>query len=167
MKLALIKGIVVFPGTVLVLVPTLVLRLTAGSSMAMVPAGIAQGRFWIGLVPGAAGLGLAIWSARLFLTVGEGTPAPWAPPRKLVVRGPYRHLRNPMITGILLILVAESLLFGSWPLAGWTIGFFIVHAIYLARIEEPSIERRFGEDYLRYKANVPRWIPRVAPWDLS
>lgn len=167
MNSALIKGIVILPGTVLVFVPSLILWLTSGSPMAGVPAVRAQGRWWIGLVLAAAGLMLAAWTARLFLTLGRGTPAPWTPPRRLVVAGPYRHVRNPMITGVLLMLAAESLLFGSWPIVGWMLVFFFVHGVYLTRAEEPGLERRFGEDYRRYKANVPRWIPRASPWDPS
>jgi len=167
MKSALIKGIVLFPGTVLVFVPSLILWLSAESPVASAPAERAEARFWIGLVLAVAGLMLAMWTARLFLTLGRGTPAPWAPPRKLVVAGPYRHVRNPMITGVLLMLAAESLLFGSWPIVGWMLVFFLVHGVYLARMEEPGLERRFGEDYRRYKANVPRWIPRVSQWDPS
>lgn len=159
MKSALIKGIVILPGTVLVFVPSVILWLSPGS-----PAVRAEGRWWIGLVLAAAGLMLATWTAGLFLTLGRGTPVPWAPPRKLVVAGPYRHVRNPMITGVLLMLAAESLLFGSWPVAVWMLVFFLIHAVYLARMEEPGLERRFGEDYRRYKTKVPRWIPRVSPW---
>ena len=166
MTTTLIRAIVVLPGTVLVFVPWLLLRLAAGSPLAMSPVGPTQGRFWLGLPLAAAGFVLAAWTTRLFVTRGEGTPAPWAPPRKLVVRGPYRHVRNPMISGVLLMLGAESLLFGSWPVAGWTLVFFLVNTIYLTRVEEPGLERRFGDDYRRYSASVPRWIPRGAPWEL-
>ena len=166
MRLALIKAIIILPGTVLVFVPALILWLSAGSSMAMAPAGVAQARFWIGLVVGVVGFVIAAWSARLLLTVGEGTPAPWAPPRKLVVLGLYRYVRNPMIRGVIRMLAAEALLLGSWPIAGWMLVFLLLKTIYLIRVEEPALERRFGEDYRRYKANVPRWIPNWKPWDL-
>ncbi len=166
MRLEFIKAVVILPGTVLVFVPAWILRLTAGSSMAMAPAEFAGVRFWIGFVAGVVGLVLVVWTARLFLTVGEGTPAPWAPPSRLVVLGPYRYVRNPMIKGVFRILLAEALLLGSWPIAGWMLVFFLVHTIYLTRFEEPALERRFGEDYRRYKANVPRWVPRVPPWNL-
>ena len=166
MRSALIKAIIILPGTALVFVPALILWLSAGSSMAMSPAGLAQARFWIGLVVAVVGFVPAAWAARLFLTIGEGTPAPWAPPSKLVVLGPYRYMRNPMIRGVVRMLMAESLLLGSWPIAGWMLVFFLLNAIYLIRVEEPALEQRFGEDYRLYKANVPRWIPRVPPWDL-
>ena len=161
MKLELLKAIVVLPGTVLVFVPALLLRLASDIS----PAGPAHVRFWIGLAAAAVGLVLAVWTIRLFVTVGKGTPAPWNPPGKLIVRGPYRHARNPMITGVLLMLGAESLLLGSWAVAGWALIFLVINTIYLTRVEEPGLERRFGEDYRRYRANVRRWMPRATPWE--
>ena len=101
---------------------------------------------------------------RLFLHVGRGTPAPWDPPRRLVVQGPYRHVRNPMITSVIAMLLAETLLFASWPLAAWMVVFFAVNAVYFPLSEEKGLEKRFGEDYRIYRDNVPRWIPRLRPW---
>jgi protein-S-isoprenylcysteine O-methyltransferase Ste14 len=113
MKLQLIKAIIILPGTALVFVPGAILWLSASLSAAIAPAGFAQPRFWIGIVLAATGLAFAAWTVKLFLTAGKGTPAPWDPPKRLVVHGPYRHVRNPMITSVLLMLGAESLLFGS------------------------------------------------------
>lgn len=166
MNPSLIKGIIILPGTAFVFIPALILRLSTGSAWDTMPANPTQARYWIGWLAVADGLALAVWSARLFVTRGEGTPAPWDPPRKLVVRGPYRYVRNPMLTGGLLILAGESLLYGSWPVAGWMLAFFLLYTTYLLRGEEPGLERRFGDDYRRYKANVPRWIPSLKPWDL-
>ena len=81
-----------------------------------------------------------------------------------MVAGPYRYVRNPMLTGVLFMLTAESLLFVSWPLFGWVVAFFLINTTYFLTIEEPGLEKRFGEDYRRYKSNVPRWIPRFRPW---
>ena len=91
MNLELIKAIVILPGTALVYIPGAMLWLVAESGAAISLAGLARPRFWFALVLGASGLALAVWTVRLFRTVGEGTPAPWAPPKRLVVRGPYRH----------------------------------------------------------------------------
>lgn len=167
MKLQLIKAIVILPGTALVFIPGSILWLSAGSPGAMELAGSEDPRFWIGALLGGTGLFFAAWTVRLFVKVGKGTPAPWAPPKKLVVRGPYRHVRNPMLTSVNVMLVAESLLFGSWYLAGWMLVFFLLNTVFFIFFEEPGLERRFGEDYRRYKANVPRWIPRRRPWDRS
>ena len=161
----LIKAIIILPGTVLVFVPSAILWFSAGPPTAIAFAGPTQPGFWIGILFAAIGLSFAAWTVRLFLRVGEGTPAPWDPPKKLVVCGPYRHVRNPMITSVLFMLGAESLLFSSWHIAGWTFIFFAINAIYFPLMEEPSLERRFGEDYWRYKANVPRWVPRLRAWD--
>ena len=101
----------------------------------------------------------------LFTGPGEGTPAPWDPPKKLVILGPYRHVRNPMITGVVIFLGAESLMLWSWPLAAWMATFLFANVFYFPFNEEKRLERRFGDDYLRYKANVPRWIPNIRPWN--
>ena len=165
MNLELIKANVILPGTALVYIPGAMLWLVAESGAAISLAGLARPRFWFALVLGASGLALAVWTVRLFRTVGEGTPAPWAPPKRLVVRGPYRHVRNPMITSVLLMLGAESLFFGSWHLAGWMVVFLLGNAVYFPLVEERALERRFGDAYRLYKANVPRWIPSWRSWD--
>ena len=167
MNLELIKAIVLLPGTALVYVPGALLWLAAGTQVDLSPARVAQPRFWLGLALLAAGLVFAVWTTRLFVTKGRGTPAPWAPPQRLVVRGPYRHVRNPMITSVIVMLGGESLLLGSWPLAGWMLVFFLLLTFSFVRFEEPDLERRFGDEYRRYKANVPRWIPRAMPWEPS
>ena len=71
-----------------------------------------------------------------------------------------------MITGALLLLLAEALFFLSWPLAAWMILFFVGNAIYFPFVEEKGLEKRFGDPYLKYKASVPRWIPRLKPWEM-
>ena len=85
--------------------------------------------------------------------------------QKLVVRGIYRHVRNPMISGVFCILLGEAVAFGSLPLLGW-FGFVVaVNMIYIPLVEEPGLARRFGDDYLLYKQNVSRWIPRLTAWE--
>ena len=167
MNRELIKAIVILPGSALVYIPGAILWLSAGMPGAIALARPEQPRFWIGMILAAAGFALAVWTVRLFVSVGGGTPAPWAPPTKLVVRGPYRHVRNPMIVGVLVMLAAEALLFGSWHLAGWMAVFFVLCTIFFVKFEEPDLEQRFGDSYRRYKANVPRWIPTIRPWDGS
>lgn len=108
----------------------------------------------------AAGLALFVATNRLFARDGEGTLAPWDPPSRLVVRGPYRRLRHPMITGVACVLLGEATLFGSRSLLVWFACFVAVNAAYLPLVEEPRLIRRFGEDYERYREQVPRWLPR-------
>ena len=161
----MVRTIIVLPGTVLFLIPAIILVVTANSRFA--PKLITPSQIWFWLALLAAGIGsvLCVWTAKLFTKYGEGTPAPWDPPRKLVIIGPYRYVRNPMITGVLLVLLAEALLFGSWLIAGWMLLFLLGNVIYFPFVEEKGLEKRFGDEYLKYKARVPRWIPRLTPWE--
>jgi protein-S-isoprenylcysteine O-methyltransferase Ste14 len=111
----------------------------------------------------AAGLRLAGQTILLFRTVGEGTLAPWDPTRRLVLRGPYRRVRNPMITGVGLILLGEALVLGSPPILAELGVFALANATYIPLVEEPGLVRRFGEEYEEYRRNVPRWLPRRRP----
>jgi protein-S-isoprenylcysteine O-methyltransferase Ste14 len=97
----------------------------------------------------------------LFVRVGRGTLAPWDPTARLVVRGPYRHVRNPMITGIGTILAGQALVFRSWGIAIELAMFGLINAIYFPLVEEPGLRQRFGAEYEEYCARVPRWLPRV------
>lgn len=153
------------PGIVTLIVPAVILYLTGVIDFDW---GFSPPANWLPPILGCAliGLGLLLMynTISLFATVGEGTLAPWDPPRRLVIRGIYRHVRNPMISGVLFILLGEAALFGSLAVLVWFIVFLTFQAIYLPLIEERSLARRFGEDYLVYKRNVPRWIPRLTPW---
>jgi protein-S-isoprenylcysteine O-methyltransferase Ste14 len=99
-----------------------------------------------------------------FIRIGRGTLAPWSPTRKLVVEGLYAHVRNPMILGVLIVLLGEALAAASWRILAWALVFFLINTLYFVVSEEPGLERRFGEEYRRYKMNVPRWMPRLRPW---
>ena len=119
---------------------------------------------FVGLWLVVIGLTLFISSLRRFADDGKGTLAPWDPPRRLVINGPYRYVRNPMISGVVLLLVGEALLLRSLPLAVWAAAFAALNAVYLPFVEEPMLRARFGESYATYCANVPRLIPRLRPW---
>jgi protein-S-isoprenylcysteine O-methyltransferase Ste14 len=160
----LVKAIIVLPGTVLVFVPAIILALVHKLNFWDQFVTPDRVLFWLALLPACIGLGLAVWTVTLFMKFGDGTPAPWDPPQKLVIRGPYRHVRNPMIAGVLFMLLAEAILFHSWPLVLWMGIFFIGNAIYFPLVEENGLEQRFGDDYRTYKTHVPRWIPRLKPW---
>jgi protein-S-isoprenylcysteine O-methyltransferase Ste14 len=94
-----------------------------------------------------------------FVDVGEGTHAPFDPPRKLVVRGLYRRVRNPMYLIYVAVIAGEALLFGSWWLLGYALGFWGLAHVYLVRSEEPQLRARFGEDWDAYTREVSRWLP--------
>jgi protein-S-isoprenylcysteine O-methyltransferase Ste14 len=111
-------------------------------------------------------VGLILFSASLgkFVTEGEGTLAPWDPPRRLVIRGPYRYIRNPMISGVVLVLFGEALILLSRPHLTWALVFLAANFIYIPLIEEAGLRRRFGDAYVEYCHHVPRLIPRLTPW---
>jgi protein-S-isoprenylcysteine O-methyltransferase Ste14 len=115
---------------------------------------------------GLLGVGLWLWreTIRLFVSVGKGTLAPWDPPRRFVVSGPYRHVRNPMISALGYVLLGEAALLGSRAMLILFAGFAIANAIYIPLLEEPGLMRRFGADYEEYRRAVRRWIPRRRPW---
>jgi protein-S-isoprenylcysteine O-methyltransferase Ste14 len=124
------------------------------------------GGLWLaGVALFACGFALFAWCIALFARVGQGTLAPWDPTTRLVAVGPYRHVRNPMIAGVVAMLCGEALAYGSWLLALWALLFVAINHAYFIVSEEPGLERRFGDSYRAYKAAVPRWLPRLTPWD--
>jgi protein-S-isoprenylcysteine O-methyltransferase Ste14 len=131
--------------------------------------GLPAAAAWLPVVLGAALIGVGLYLAArtiaLFAHVGQGTLAPWDPTSRLVVLGPYRHVRNPMISGVLFILLGEAALLGSIPQLVWAALFFAANALWMPLVEEPGLRRRFGADYDAYAANVPRWLPRLRPWE--
>jgi protein-S-isoprenylcysteine O-methyltransferase Ste14 len=144
---------VLLPGTVTVVIPALIVWF-GGADVQPVTA-------LIGALVVAAGIGLVAWTVTLFVRIGRGTLAPWAPTSELVVAGPYRVVRNPMITGVATILAGEALFFRSWGIAIELAAFAAVNAIYFPLVEEPGLRKRFGAGYEEYCARVPRWLPRV------
>lgn len=110
------------------------------------------------------GFALFSWCVLLFARVGQGTLAPWDPARKLVALGPYRFVRNPMISGVAMWLIGQALLWGSMAITIWAGVFILINHVYFVLSEEPGLEERFGEPYRVYKSNVPRWIPRLKSW---
>jgi len=110
------------------------------------------------------GLFVLIMTIKTFILIGKGTLAPWSPTSNLVVGGIYSYVRNPMIMGVLTILVGESMLFLSKGIFIWAICFFFINHIYFIKLEEPGLVKKFGKDYEDYKKSVPRWIPRVKPF---
>jgi protein-S-isoprenylcysteine O-methyltransferase Ste14 len=114
----------------------------------------------VGAVPLAVGLALLGWCIRDFHVVGQGTLAPWDPPVRLVVRGPYRHTRNPMYLAVLLIVVAWAVGFRSAPIGAYTAAIAALFHLRVVLGEEPWLARTHGAAWSSYVASVPRWLPR-------
>ncbi len=125
-------------------------------------AGIALFLLAAGLL--VVGMTLVGWSVFYFWSRGRGTLAPWDPPRRLVVEGPYRFVRNPMISGVIFVLLGEAGILRSTAHARWAVVFVLLNTIYIPLLEEPSLVARFGEPYTRYKRAVRRFVPRLRPW---
>jgi protein-S-isoprenylcysteine O-methyltransferase Ste14 len=156
-------SIAILPFTVAVLVPLWIAR-----RFHVEPSLGVSASEWILQVAGLGllALGLVFFAASLrrFATEGHGTLAPWDPPRELVLRGPYRYVRNPMISGVVLVLFGESLVLLSAAHAEWAACFLAVNLLYIPLIEEPQLRSRFGAAYLEYCRHVPRVVPRLRPW---
>ncbi len=124
------------------------------------PAAIARPQV-VGMIIGAAGAAVAVWCIFTFATIGNGTPAPFDPPRRLVIRGPYRFVRNPMYIGAGLALASAALFYESWPILVYAGLFFLATHVFVVLYEEPTLRRTFGEEYEVYCRQVGRWWPRV------
>lgn len=152
-------SVLLLPVMVAVVVPRWLLRDFADIDSRWPPGAAARVAWVLGALMLVAGVALVAWCVVLFARVGKGTLAPWDPTSRLVVVGPYRYTRNPMITGVATTLAGQALLAGSWVVGVWTLVFVAINQTYFVLMEEPGLERRFGEPYVAYKRAVPRWIP--------
>lgn len=116
------------------------------------------------LVSLAFGLFLMVWTMKMFADVGQGSPAPWDPINKLIITGPYAYVRNPMLLGVFLVLLAEAIFFQSMALFVYLLIFIGINAVYFPLSEEKGLLKRYGQAYQEYKNNVPRFIPRLTPY---
>ncbi len=162
-----IRAILLLPGMVTIVIPATILW-RAGTDSFGLWRSLPASRVVLPVIGGICiclGLLLMVAAIRLFVTFGTGTLAPWEPTQMLVVLGVYRHVRNPMISGVIFVLLGESLLTACLPLFYWFLVFAVVNTAYIPLWEERGLVKRFGEYYLNYKRNVPRWVPRRTPWD--
>ena len=145
-----------FIGLLLVYLPD---RLLAASSIVRPPIiGMPQ---IAGMIIGGIGAAVALWCVLAFAFIGKGTPAPFDPPRRLVIRGPYRFVRNPMYIGAGLALLGTAVFYLSWPLLIYAGVFFIATHLFVLAYEEPMLRRTFGEEYEAYCRRVHRSLVRV------
>lgn len=130
---------------------------------------------WLGLARGAGivlilgGSILALWCVLVFARLGRGTPIPLDPPRRLVVAGPYRVVRNPMAIGVGVALAGVALFYGSVAWLVFVAAFMLGIHLMVVFYEEPTLRRTFGSEYDAYRGRVNRWVPRLrgAPEDPS
>jgi protein-S-isoprenylcysteine O-methyltransferase Ste14 len=114
-----------------------------------------------GMTIGTVGALAALWCVFTFVVKGKGTPAPFDPPRRLVIQGPYRFVRNPMYLGAALALAGAACFYKSVTLLIYGCIFLLVTHFFVIGYEEPTLRRTFGPDYERYCHRVRRWLPGV------
>lgn len=146
------------PFIVLMLVPWLITRFR-------VPQALPVWHFWLGGLLIAAGMALFLDCVIRFIAVGHGALVPVVPTERLVISGLYRYTRNPMYAGIVTMILGEWLIF-------WDRGVFIEFVIVCGAFdlfvwfyEEPKLTRTFGNQYLRYRDEIPRWFPKLKRWE--
>ncbi|HCT30950.1 MAG TPA: isoprenylcysteine carboxylmethyltransferase family protein [Bacteroidales bacterium] len=153
----IIKQLISFilPITVLIIIPLGIEKnISIKSSFALI----------IGFSIILIGLYAMIVTISTFIRIGKGTLAPWNPTRKLIISGMHGYVRNPMIMGVMTVLIGESIVILSIKILVWAAVFFLINNIYFVIYEEPNLEKKFGDEYREYKKNVPRWIPRLKPF---
>ena len=148
--------ILVLPGTVIVLIPYFLL--TSRFELFFPKLGIFR---FLGVFPILIGAAIGLWCIWDFLITGKGTPAPFDPPKKLVKKGLYRFVRNPMYLSSAFMLLGGVLLFESMVLLVYTIFVILAFHLLVTCYEEPVLKRRFGDSYKDYFSTVPRWIPNI------
>jgi len=117
----------------------------------------------VGLLFVAAGLPVLLEAFARFALEGLGTPAPVFPTRRLVVRGSFRYVRNPMYLAVSALILGQALLFGEWRLLPYGAVFWLCCHLFVLGYEEPTLRRTFGAEYEAYCAGVRRWLPRLRP----
>jgi len=145
-----------FIGFVLVFLPA---RVLSWSGITPIPViGVWQ---VFGMMVAGVGAAIALSCILTFVFVGKGTPAPFDPPRRLVVGGPYRVVRNPMYVGAGLALAGAALFYKSIPLLTYAALLGLITHVFVVFYEEPTLRRTFGSDYEVYCGHVGRWWPKV------
>ncbi len=112
----------------------------------------------------AAGVAVLLDSFARFALQGLGTPAPVFPTRHLVVSGLYRYVRNPMYVAVVGVILGQGLVFGNVYVLRYGMLVWLGFHLFVMGYEEPTLRRSFGAEYEAFRANVPRWIPRLRAW---
>ncbi|UCC92293.1 MAG: isoprenylcysteine carboxylmethyltransferase family protein [Thermoplasmata archaeon] len=161
-----VRGFLAFPFMGIFLVPALLLLFGSGIDI-----GWGLDEPWnfltvaVGLLLIGIGLYLVLAPTIMFARYGRGTVAHFDPPQKLVLSGVYRHVRNPLIVGVVITVLGEGILFGAPSLLYMAVILVPLNHVIIVMEEEPRLVDRFGDDYRAYMENVPRWLPRWSPWD--
>ena len=150
-----ILGTVLVPCILHLLIPYMVLQNTSG--LTFPPIGLIE---ILSFVAAAVGISMVIWVSVIFVRRGKGTAVPLLPPKEFVPIGLYRYVRNPMYVGLIVVILAEAVVFRSVWLCVYACLIWLATHSYVVLIEEPDLIRRFGTGYEAYRSETPRWIPR-------
>jgi protein-S-isoprenylcysteine O-methyltransferase Ste14 len=122
---------------------------------------------WIAALPSVLGFAVALRCVWDFGHTGHGTPAPFAPPRRLVVIGFYRYVRNPMYLGFFTGWIGLWIVFGraDWSVIAGVLAVVLAVNFFVRLYEEPHLRKMFGAEYEEYCRNVRRWVPRIHAWE--
>jgi len=149
--------LVVAPGVVAGLVPWLLTDWRTSDPPALLAV--------LGAVLIAVGTGVLLHSFVRFVVEGRGTPAPIAATQRLVVGGVYRYMRNPMYVAVIAVILGQATILGRPVLLVYAAIFWLVVASFVRFYEEPTLSRRYGEQYAAYRRAVRGWWPRLTPWE--
>ncbi len=144
------------PGSIIVFIPCLIIAFLGPSGFYKIKPQ------YFGIIPVLIGLAMSLWCFFDFILIGKGTPVPIDPPKKLVIVGMYRFVRNPMYIGILFLLFGEAIFFKSFVLLGYTACVYCLFHIFIIGFEEPMLKTKFGKEYEDYCNIVPRWLIRFS-----
>ena len=142
---------ILIPGTVAVYIPLLIL---SGSNF--------TSHLWLRMIGTfiiALGAGIYGWTVWDFASFGRGTPLPIDAPKKLVMRGLYQYVRNPMYLGVILVILGWSAVYASGRLLLYALGVSVIVHLFVVLFEEPRLMKLFGADYMAYHSAVGRWVP--------
>jgi protein-S-isoprenylcysteine O-methyltransferase Ste14 len=160
-----IRAVLVLPVMVTIVVPVALVcvagSMGVGWSLSMPFNLILVG---VGILVICLGIVLMVATISMFARIGQGTLAPWDPTERLVVQGIYRYVRNPMISGVFMVLLGEGMVLGSVSVVFWFLVFVLLNLVYIPLVEERELRERFGDEYEEYQRHVPRWVPRMRAW---
>ena len=163
--MGILKAIIILPGSVIVFIPAAIICASLETKWAPLYPPATLSLLVFSSLSLLLGFTLAIVTVKLFkIKGGGGTPAPWKPINNLIIEGPYKLVRNPMLLGVYFILFGMAVFLSSWPIFIWLVVFFAGYNTYTVFKEEPELQERYGKSYLQYKEGVPRWIPRITPY---
>lgn len=152
--------LIVAPGTVIGLIPWWISKW----KVQPMPPGFFVVQL-LGVLILAASILVLLEAFARFALRGIGTPAPVLPTQHLVVTGLYRHVRNPMYVAVVSAILGQSMILGNPILVLYAALVWLVSHLFVVIYEEPTLRRKFGAEYAEFCANVPRWVPRLRPWN--